>query len=74
MAVQKTYQQRTHSLRADHSKSQRQIAQYLYTARTAYFHYALGINELPIHHSIALCKYYNVSADYTLGLSHTKEK
>ncbi|MCG4815084.1 MAG: helix-turn-helix transcriptional regulator [Agathobacter rectalis] len=38
-----------------------------------YARYERGANELPIHHLLALCKYYNVSADYILGLSNIKQ-
>lgn len=27
-----------------------------------------GANELPIHHLLKLCEYYDVTADYILGL------
>jgi len=33
-----------------------------------YARYERGANELPLHHLIKLCQYYNVSADYFLGL------
>ena len=50
-----------------------QIADYLGTSQTMYARYERGANELPIHHLLALCKYYNVSADYILGLSNIKQ-
>jgi transcriptional regulator with XRE-family HTH domain len=31
-----------------------------------YARYERGANEMPIHHLITLCKFYNVSADYLL--------
>ncbi|PHU35858.1 hypothetical protein CSX01_04420 [Pseudobutyrivibrio ruminis] len=37
-----------------------------------YARYERGTNELPIHHLIALCKLYNISADYILGLTDKK--
>lgn len=66
------YIQRMRNLREDSDKTQQQIAEYLGTSQTMYARYERGANELPIHHLLALCKYYNVSADYILGLSDKK--
>lgn len=66
------YIQRMRNLREDSDKTQQQIADYLGTSQTMYARYERGANELPIHHLLALCKYYNVSADYMLGLSDKK--
>ena len=59
-------------LREDNDKTQRDIADVLGTSQTMYARYERGANELPIHHLITLCKYYNVSADYILGLTDKK--
>lgn len=37
-----------------------------------YARYERGANELPLHHLITLCNYYNVSADYILGIENNK--
>lgn len=66
------YIQRMRNLREDSDKTQQQIADYLGTSQTMYARYERGANELPIHHLISLCMYYNVSADYLLGLSDSK--
>ncbi len=55
-------------LREDHDKTQQEIADILGTSQTMYARYERGANEMPIRHLITLCKYYNVSADYVLGL------
>ncbi len=65
-----SYVKRIRDLREDHDKTQEEIADILGTSQTMYARYERGANELPIHHLIALCKYYNVSADYILGLSN----
>ena len=67
------YIQRMRNLREDNDKTQQQIADYLGTSQTMYARYERGANELPIHHLLALCKYYTVSADYILGLSNIKQ-
>ncbi|MGN0458528.1 MAG: helix-turn-helix domain-containing protein [Eubacterium sp.] len=55
-------------LREDNDKSQKEVAEYLGTSQTMYARYERGANELPIRHLIKLCKLYNVSADYILGI------
>lgn len=64
------YQQRIKDLRNDNDLTQAQIAQVLRTTQTNYSDYERGIHELPISHLITLCKIYNVSADYILGLPY----
>ena len=64
-----TYIKKIRDLREDHDKTQQEIADYLGTSQTMYARYERGANELPIRHLIMLCKYYNVSADYILGLT-----
>ena len=63
------YIKRMRDLREDHDKTQQEIADVLGTSQTMYARYERGANELPIRHLIELCKYYNVSSDYFLGLS-----
>lgn len=58
-------------LREDFDKTQTEIADVLNTSQTMYARYERGENELPIRHLVALCKYYNVSSDYILGLDKT---
>ena len=65
-----SYTKRIRDLREDHDKTQKEIADILGTSQTMYARYERGANELPIHHLITLCKYYNVSSDYILGLSN----
>ena len=62
------YNEVIRNLRIDHDKSQADIAKLLQTTQTYYSKYELGKHPLPIDHLITLCKYYNVSADYILGL------
>lgn len=60
-------------LREDHDYTQKEIANLLGTSQTMYARYERGANELPIRHLITLCKVYNVSADYLLGLTPFKK-
>lgn len=64
----KGYAEIMRELREDHDLTQRQVAQVLGTTQQVYSRYEKGENELPIHHLRTLCLYYQVSADYILGL------
>ena len=64
----KEYYEILRELREDRDYTQREIAQVLKTTQQVYSRYEKGINELPIRHLIELCKFYNISADYILGL------
>ena len=70
----KNYTERMRDLREDHDKTQQAVAEYLGTTQQMYSRYEKGINEIPVRHIIALCKYYGVSADYLLGLTDQNEK
>lgn len=64
-----TYVHRMRDLREDRDKTQQEVAAYLGTSQTMYARYERGANELPLRHLMALCRYYNVSADYLLGFT-----
>ena len=59
-------------LREDNDYKQSDVAKALGITQQVYSRYELGINEIPQRHIITLCKFYNVSADYILGLSKDK--
>ena len=61
-------------LREDSDKTQAEIAEILGTSQTMYARYERGANELPLHHLLRLCDYYNVSADYILGRDLSRKK
>ena len=67
----KNYIDRIRELREDNDMTQKEVALYLNTTQQVYSRYEKGINEMPVRHVIALCRLYNVSADYILGLSDT---
>lgn len=66
------YIQRIRNLREDSNYTQAYVAHVLGTSQTMYARYERGANELPIRHLLTLCKLYNVSSDYLLGLSNKK--
>ena len=55
-------------LREDRDLKQSDLAKVLQTTQQVYSRYEKGINELPLHHIVTVCKYFHVSADYLLGL------
>ena len=56
------------NLREDHDFTQEYVAGYLGTSQTMYARYERAANELPVRHLISLCRLYNVSSDYLLGI------
>ena len=70
--METAYIKRIRDLREDHDKTQWDIANVLGTSQTMYARYERGANEMPIRHLLVLCRYYQVSADYILGLSDKK--
>ena len=67
-----TYQERIRELREDNDFSQNKIATMLGIAQTTYSQYECDRRPMPIDYLVALCKFYNVSADYMLGFSDKK--
>ena len=61
-----TYMEKLRGLREDNDLTQSQIAEVLGTSQTMYARYERGANEMPIRHFVALCRFYNVSADFLL--------
>ena len=66
------YAERMRNLRQDNDLTQKKVADMLGVAQTTYSQYELEKRPMPIDYLIALCKFYNVSADYMLGLSNRK--
>jgi len=54
-------------LREDHDMTQQEVADVLGTSQTMYARYERGANEMPIHHLITLCNFYEISPGYLLG-------
>lgn len=70
--LMRTFIEKMRGLREDNDLTQTQVAQVLGTSQTMYARYERGANEMPLHHFVALCKFYNVSADYFLDTSPSK--
>ena len=65
------YRTRIKEVREDRDLTQKQIGQIINKSQQGYNHIEAGRAELKIDDLIALCKYYNLSADYLIGLSNT---
>jgi len=65
----KAYCEILRELRESRDLKQSDIAMVLNTTQQVYSRYETGINELPLRHVVTLCRFYQVSADYLLGLN-----
>lgn len=66
-------------IRENHNMTQKELADILKTTQPQYHRYETGERDLPLEKLVLLCRYFNVSADYILGLpeempSHSKAK
>ena len=64
-----TYRQRIRDVREDRDLTQAQVGKILQKSQQGYSHIESGRAELKIEDLITLCKFYNLSADYLIGLS-----
>lgn len=64
---------RIRDLREDNDKTQKELAEYLGMKQPQYYRYETGQRDIPTDILIKLSQYYNVSIDYLLGVSDTKE-
>ena len=61
--------QRIRAMREDHDLTQTDIAKLLNTSQTVYSRYERDERTLPTEMLYTLALYYNISADYLLGLT-----
>ena len=66
------YRQRIKALREDNDYTQTEIGKLLNKSQQGYNHIETGRAELKIEDLKVLCKFYNVSADYIIGLSNKR--
>lgn len=67
------YLERIRALREDNDLTQKEMAKHLNIAQNTYCQYETGKRDLPINCLIQICKIFNVSSDYILGLTNTKK-
>lgn len=63
------YRIRMRNLREDRDLTQREVALVINKSQQGYSHIEDGRAELKIEDLIKLCKFYDVSADYFIGLN-----
>ncbi|MBE6531230.1 MAG: helix-turn-helix transcriptional regulator [Ruminococcaceae bacterium] len=63
------YRTRMRNLREDNDLTQKDVAKIINKSQQGYSHIEDGRAELKIDDLIRLCKFYNVSSDYFIGLS-----
>ena len=62
------YRERIKDVREDKDLTQTQVGKIINKSQQGYNHIEMGRAELKIDDLILLCKYYNLSADYLIGL------
>ena len=68
------FSKRLKELRQFHAQTQKNVAQNIHIAERNYIALEVGDSCPSVKTLIALCEYFNVSADYLLGLSDIKER
>lgn len=63
------YRERLREIREDRCLTQAQVGKILEKSQQGYNHIEAGRAELRIEDLITLCKYYDLSADYVIGLT-----
>ena len=63
------YRERMRAVREDLDLTQAQVGKVLHKSQQGYNHIETGRAELKIDDLIRLCKYYDLSADYLIGLT-----
>ena len=66
------YRTRIRNVREDRDFTQAQVGKILNKSQQGYNHIEVGRAELKIEDLVKLCEFYNLSADYLIGLSNTK--
>lgn len=66
------YRTRLRNIREDRDLTQADIGRLLNKSQQGYNHIETGRAELKIEDLVKLCKFYNLSADYMIGLTDKK--
>ena len=68
------YRTRLRNVREDRDLTQAEVGKILNKSQQGYNHIEAGRAELKIEDLIRLCRYYNLSADYLIGLTDTPKR
>ena len=66
------YRERLRALWEDHDLTQTELGKPLNKSQQGYSHIETGRAELKIDDLVKICKFYNLSADYIIGLINKK--
>ena len=69
-----SYRERLRNIREDNDLTQSEMGKIINKSQQGYSHIEAGRAELKIDDLITLCKYFNLSADYVIGLTNEKRK
>ena len=64
------YRTRLRNIREDRDYTQAQIGKIIHKSQQGYNHIETGRAELKIDDLILLCRFYNLAADYLIGLNN----
>lgn len=64
------YRERLRQLREDRDLTQAEIGKIIQKSQQGYNHIETGRAELKIEDLVSLCRFYNLSADYVIGLTN----
>lgn len=67
------YRERLRNIREDRDLTQAVLGKVLNKSQQGYNHIETGRAELKIDDLVKLCQFYNLSADYLIGLTNTKK-
>ena len=67
------YRTRLKNIREDRDLTQTEIGRLLNKSQQGYNHIEAGRAELKIDDLIKLCRFYNLSADYLIGITNEKK-
>ena len=67
------YRRRLRDVREDRDLTQADIGEIINKTQQGYNHIEAGRAELKIEDLVKLCKFYNLSADYIIGLTDKKK-
>ena len=68
------YRARLRGVREDRDLTQAEVGKILNTSQQGYNHIEAGRAELKIDDLVKLCQFYNLTADYLVGLSDQPQK
>ena len=67
------YRERLRNIREDRDLTQAELGKLLNKSQQGYNHIEAGRAELKIDDLIKICRFYNLSADYIIGLTNHKK-